>query len=55
MERLIAVSANAIVSILTLTVIRLPPLARQPSIPSSTELIPPAAGPHVAWQRTDAT
>lgn len=55
MERLIAVSANAIVSILTLTVTRLPPLARQPSIPSSTELIDPAASPHVVQRRTDAT
>ena len=43
MERLITVSANAIVSILTLTTTKLPPQARQPSTArTGTGLIPAA-------------
>jgi hypothetical protein len=43
MERLIQVSANAIVSILTLTTTKLPPQARQPSMSrTSTGFIPAA-------------
>ena len=43
MERLITVSANAIVSILTLTTTKLPPQARQPSMArTGTGLIPAA-------------
>jgi hypothetical protein len=56
MERLITVSANAIVSILTLTTTKLPPQVRQPPIPSraDTELIHPAVDPRiVVQQRTD--
>jgi hypothetical protein len=56
MERLITVSANAIVSILTLTSIRLPPQTRQSSIqPSSenAEIMLPALDAAIQ-QRSDA-
>jgi ABC-type Na+ efflux pump permease subunit len=58
MERLITVSANAIVSILTLSPAKLPTPARQSPTPSrtATELGHPAAGPRIAvQQRPDAT
>ena len=49
MERLITVSSNAIVSILTLTPTKLPPQARPPPISSraDTKLTDPAADPHI--------
>ncbi len=56
MERLITVSANSVVSILTLTTTKLPPQVRQPPIPSraDTELIHPAVDPRiVVQQQTD--
>jgi hypothetical protein len=58
MERLITVSANAIVSILTLTTTKLPPQVRQPPERSrtDTELIHPAVYRRiVVQQRTDGT
>jgi len=49
MERLITVSANAIVSILTLTTTKLPPQTRPPPISprADTKLIDPAADPRI--------
>ena len=53
MERLITVSANAIVSILTLTTTKLPPQTRQLPIPSpaATGLIHPAGDSRIVVQR----
>jgi len=56
MERLITVSANAIVSILTLTTTKLPPQAGQPPMPScaGAGLMQPAVNPGiVVQQRTE--
>ena len=51
MERLITVSANAIVSILTLTTTKLPPQARQRSMShTGTELVPVAVDPRTGTE-----